>query len=217
MSSKADAAKFFDGFAGTFDTLYDGKRNVFMRRVDQYFRSDMFIRFALTFQVLGNLTEKTVLDIGCGSGPYVLEALNRGAIHVTALDPAPTMLALTRRRLEQAGRVEKCTFVEGAFPGSDLQPHDHVIVMGVMDYVADAGAFLAALKPLVKRSAVISFPSVHWFRTPVRRLRYYLRSCPVYFYSRTEIMDLCRHAGFGNIEINKIPGAGMDYHVCLKP
>ena len=217
MNSEANAAKFFDGFAGTFDTLYDEKRNFFMQWVDRHFRSDMFIRFALSFQVMGNLSEKTVLDIGCGSGPYVLEALNRGAKHVTAVDPAPNMLALTQHRLEHAGWAEKCKLVEAAFPGVDLEQHDHIIVMGVMDYVADAGSFLSELKPLAKLSAVVSFPSVHWFRTPARKLRYYVRNCPVHFYTQTEIIELCRRAGFETIDIKKIAGAGMDYHVCLKP
>src|SRR4030095_13356777 len=104
-------------------------------------------------------------DIGCGSGPYVVEALCRGAKRVTAVDPAPHMLALTRKRLEEISSVEKCSLVRGTFPGINVNVHDHAIVMGVMDYVADAGAFLSALRPVVKSSAVVSFPSRHWLRT----------------------------------------------------
>jgi ubiquinone/menaquinone biosynthesis C-methylase UbiE len=213
----SDVVKFFDSFADTFDTLYDGRRNSFIRRLDHRFRSDMFIRFALSFEVLGDLTGKTVLDIGCGSGPYVVESLRRGARWVTAVDPAPNMLALTREKLRSAGFSDKCALVEGSFPGLDVEAHDHALVIGVMDYVADASAFLTALKPLVRVSAAISFPSRHWLRTPVRRFRYRLRSCPVYFYDTTAINELCSAAGFGTITIHKIPGAGMDYHVCLKP
>jgi 2-polyprenyl-3-methyl-5-hydroxy-6-metoxy-1,4-benzoquinol methylase len=216
MDSEHHAAKFFDSFAEVFDTIYDEKRNVFMRWVDCRFRSDMFIRFALTFEALGDLSEKSVLDIGCGSGPYVLEALNRGARHVTAVDPAPNMLTLVRKRMERAGLVDRCSVVEGLFPRVDVAPHDHAMVMGVMDYVADAKAFLNALPPLVKISAVVSFPSKHWFRTPFRKYRYRLRSCPVFFYDEHQIRTICSTAGFGSIEIHKIPGAGMDYHVCLK-
>src|ERR1700752_489737 len=98
--SSQDAARFFDGFAESFDTIYDGKRNPIMRWVDQKFRIDMFLRFAHTFEALGNLNGKTVLDIGCGSGPYVIEAFKRSAARVTALDPAPHMLDLVRERLK---------------------------------------------------------------------------------------------------------------------
>src|SRR5262245_12363747 len=141
MSDQTDSAKFFDGFAIAFDTIYDGKRNSLMQWVDQHFRSDMFIRYALTFQTLGALSGKSVLDIGCGSGPYILEALKRGAAHVTAVDPAPNMLTLAKRRVADPGLLEKCSFIEALFPGTPLQPHDYTIVMGVMDYVADAPAF----------------------------------------------------------------------------
>jgi hypothetical protein len=87
----------------------------------------------------------------------------------------------------------------------------------VLYYIAAPDAFLAALRPLVLKRAVVSFPSRHWFRTPFRRFRYRLRDCPVYFFDRARIEALARSAGFTSVEIRKIPGAGMDYHVCLAP
>src|SRR5206468_1451390 len=150
MSSDLDAARFFDSFAQPFDTLYDGKRNAAMQWVDRRFRSDMFIRFAMTFEALGNLSGKTVLDVGCGSGPYILEALRRGAAHVTGLDPAPNMLALASARLENTPYTDKCTLVRSVFPTAPLNPHDNAIVMGVMDYVPDPQMFLSELRPLVR-------------------------------------------------------------------
>jgi 2-polyprenyl-3-methyl-5-hydroxy-6-metoxy-1,4-benzoquinol methylase len=213
--SVSGAARFFNSFAEAFDTLYDGKRNALMRWVDRRFRSDMFGRFALTFEILGDLTDRTVLDVGCGSGPYVVEALKRGARLVTAVDPAPNMLSLARERVLRAGMSERCRLMAGVFPGVTVEPHDYAIVMGVMDYVADAGSFLAALRPLV-RAAAVSFPSRHWFRTPLRLARYRLRHCPVYSYDESNIHRMASSAGFGRVELRKIPGAGMDFHVCLR-
>ena len=218
MQHDTNAAIFFNGFAETFDSIYDQKRNLFMRWVDCTFRSDMFIRYALTFEALGQLKGSTILDIGCGSGPYIVEAFKRGASRVAGIDPAPNMLALVRYRLHQQGIPEnRCELLEGLFPGVIVEPHDYAIVMGVMDYVADAQAFLNALRPLVTRLAVVSFPSEHWFRTPFRKMRYRLRDCPVYFYDEARIRTLCSNAGFTDIRIRKIPGAGMDFHVCLRP
>lgn len=218
MQHETNAATFFNGFADTFDSIYDQKRNFFMRWVDCTFRSDMFIRYALTFEALGQLKGSTILDIGCGSGPYIVEGFKRGASRVTGIDPAPNMLVLVRERLQQNGPSEnRCELLDGTFPGIAVEPHDCAIVMGVMDYVADAQAFLNALRPLVKRIAVVSFPSEHWFRTPFRTIRYRLRRCPVYFYDEARITSLCSVAGFNHVEIKKIPGAGMDYHVCLRP
>jgi hypothetical protein len=86
-----------------------------------------------------------------------------------------------------------------------------------MDYVEDASSFLKALRPVVRRLAVLSFPSTHWFRTPFRKVRYDLRNCPVYFYDDARIHTLCTGAGFSEVRIQKIPGPGMDYHVSLRP
>jgi 2-polyprenyl-3-methyl-5-hydroxy-6-metoxy-1,4-benzoquinol methylase len=210
MDSSAD---FFDEFAARFDTVYDGKRNRFMQFVDRTFRSDMFARYRKTFEYLGDLRGRSVLDIGCGSGPYLVEALRRGAAHVTGVDPARHMLALASQRLAAANVSGPAELLHGYFPDQvTIEPRrDAAIVMGVMDYVQDPTAFLAALQHSVNDGAVISFPSRHWFRTPVRKVRYKFRRCPVYFYDEATIRHLIDRAGFTRVEVVKLPGAGMDY------
>jgi cyclopropane fatty-acyl-phospholipid synthase-like methyltransferase len=208
------AGVFFDDFAARFDSLYDGKRNPFMRWVDRTFRSDMFIRYEKTFELLGDLTGKSVLDIGCGSGPYLLEALRRGAAHVTGLDPAPSMLALAKNRLTLKGLQDRATLVTGYFPeAAPGQESDCAIVMGVMDYVADAPTFLARVKSVVRTGAAVSFPSDHWLRGPLRHVRYRLRNVPLFLYTPERIDEVMRQAGVTSYKVEKIPGAGMDYMV----
>lgn len=212
------AGAFFDGFADTFDTIYEGKRSPFMQWIDRRFRSDLLERYRLSWDRLGNLSGRCGLDVGCGSGPYVVEALRRGAANIIAVDPAPRMLDLTRRRVEKAGCADRVTLLEGYFPQTrPSRKCDFALVMGVMDYVADAADFLRGLREVVDGPAVISFPSRHWFRTPIRRIRYRLRRCPLHFYDEDRIRSLASTAGFSEPSIFKIPGAGMDYHVCLCP
>jgi len=212
------AGTFFHSFADTFDTFYDGKRSHFMRWVDRRFRRDMFLRYEWTFAHLGDWRGKRVLDIGCGSGPYVAQALQLGAAHVTALDPAPRMLELTKQRVEKRGQLDQVAFLEGYFPDvKPTTPIDFIIVMGVMDYVEDKPAFIKGLRSLGDVQVAISFPSKHWFRSPIRKFRYNLRKCPLWFYTEPQIRDLAQQAGFGTCEIRPIPGAGMDFHVCLRP
>ncbi len=98
------SGRFFNNFADAFDTFYDGKRSPTMQWVDQRFRRDMFVRFSLTFEFLGDLEGKRVLDIGCGSGPYLVEALKRGAAQAVWIDPAPRMQELARRRFGAISR-----------------------------------------------------------------------------------------------------------------
>jgi 2-polyprenyl-3-methyl-5-hydroxy-6-metoxy-1,4-benzoquinol methylase len=205
---------YFDKAAVTFDTFYDHKRSLFMQWVDKKFRSDVFKRYNLTFETIEPLKDRTVLDIGCGSGPYVVEAARRGAKRVVGLDMAPGMLGLARQRTAAAGVGDKCEFVLGTFPQDAPQEiFDYAIVMGVMDYIADPSSFLSSVVQQVQRCAMVSFPSKHWFRTPLRKVRYWLKRCPVYFYEPQQIEDLSKKAGFTGVKIIKIPGAGMDYFV----
>jgi 2-polyprenyl-3-methyl-5-hydroxy-6-metoxy-1,4-benzoquinol methylase len=213
----SESGTFFNGFADSFDTFYDQKRGPFMRWVDQTYRCDMFVRFEKTFQALGNLQGKRVLDVGCGSGPYLAEALKRGAAHVTGIDPARRMLELARQRVTQCNLADRATLIEGYFPlTAPSTRFDLSIVMGVMDYVDDPAGFLGSLHTLISEKAVLSFPSTHWFRTPLRKVRYTARRCPVYFYTPSKIEHVIKEAGFGSYEIDKIPGAGMDFVVCLR-
>ena len=216
MSTTNTSGAFFDGFADTFDTFYDGKRTPVMQWIDQRFRRDMFERFRLTFEFLGDLEGKTVLDIGCGSGPYIAEALHRGAGHVTGIDPAPRMLELARERADRQGSADRITLLEGYFP--DVRPaakSDMAIVMGVMDYIPEPAAMLRAIVESVNVGAAISFPSSHWLRTPIRKFRYDLRRCPVWFYDRQKIEKLARESGARDFKLTKIDGAGMDYVLWL--
>jgi 2-polyprenyl-3-methyl-5-hydroxy-6-metoxy-1,4-benzoquinol methylase len=210
------AGKFFDRFADTFDSLYDGKRGPIWRLLDDTFRRDIGERFRLTFTGLGNLQGKTVLDIGCGSGVYMREALALGASRVIGLDAAPRMLELTRQRLEGAGFAGRYELIEGTFPSQ--QPDvkaDAAIVMGVMDYVDDPVAFLRALRERSHLSA-ISFPSFHWARGPVRQVRYRLRNCPLFLYRRERVDSVLSQAGLTPVAIEKIRGAGQDFHVICR-
>jgi SAM-dependent methyltransferase len=209
---------FFDGFAVKFDTLYDGQRNPFMQWVDRTFRQDMFERFALTFRTLGDLGGKSVLDIGCGSGPYMQEAIARGAARVIGIDPAPGMLELARNRLAGAGMLDRAELVHGYFPDRKLEtPADVAIVMGVMDYVKDPVRFLQVLAGSVTQGAVVSFPGTHWLRSPLRRVRYSLRGVSLFLYSEESLRALLHRAGVQKHTITTIPGAGMDRVVWLTP
>jgi ubiquinone/menaquinone biosynthesis C-methylase UbiE len=177
----------------------------------------MYLRAEMTFEFLGSLNGKRVLDIGCGSGFYIANALKRGALHVTGIDPAPGMLALARQRVAAQGEEGRVSLIEGYFP--EVVPpgrFDYAIVMGVLDYIEDPLHFLRELRKRIEVRAAVSFPSRHWFRTPLRQFRYRLRRCPVYFYTAERIQGLVASAGIPKCRLTKIPGAGMDYVACLE-
>ena len=84
--------------------------------------------------------------------------------------------------------------------------------MGVMDYVNNTVVFLSELKPLFTKSIAISFPSFHWFRTPIRKIRYKLRNCPVYFYDKEKITSLLTKENIA-YDINGYPKAPPSFRI----
>jgi 16S rRNA (guanine966-N2)-methyltransferase len=54
----------------------------------------------------------TVLDLYCGTGAFGLEALSRGARHVTFVDKTPSSLKLARDNAAALGVQSDCTFVD---------------------------------------------------------------------------------------------------------
>jgi 2-polyprenyl-3-methyl-5-hydroxy-6-metoxy-1,4-benzoquinol methylase len=215
---------FFSGFAETWDSLYGQKRNLFRRTLDSVFRRDIYERYRRTFDCLGaDLGGKSVLDIGCGSGVYCFEAARRSAARVVGLDAAENMVALARASSAALRLEDVCEFVCSSFPPERLVPalvkhFDYGIVMGVMDYVADAAGFLKAAQSLVTEALVLSFPGKHWLRAPLRRYRYRLLGRPAVFtYDEEEIRAACSAAGFGTIDVVRLGHSGICYIVTARP
>ena len=219
MSSEAKQSKLverlFEERARVWDSLYDGRQGPVTRLIDRCFRRDIYERYELTFSELGpDLHSSTVLDVGCGAGVYCVEAVRRGARKVTGIDVSQEMITRARARLVARGYDDKSEFVCSEFPSEILSGRrfEFAIVMGVMDYVADPTLFLAELRRLVMRRAVLSFPGRHWLREPLRRCRYrILGRCAVYGYDEREIRSACLSAGFARVAIRRLDHSGICY------
>ena len=212
--------RFFSGFSEQWDTIYGGKRTRVLRGLDAMFRRDIYDRYDLTFKTLGPLLkDKTVLDIGCGSGVYGIEAARWSPRKIVGLDIAEPMIARARREAERQGCAERCQFVCSPFPPvrpvAELEePFDFAIVMGVMDYVAEPVPFLTALRRQIRHAAVISVPFKDSFRWPLRRIRYRLLGrCEVFHHSEAEARDYLAQAGFGRIHLTHLDYTGGCYFV----
>lgn len=102
-------------------------------RIDQHWQFDETARRPLE--------GKTALDVGCGGG-LLAEPLARLGAGVTAIDPARELIAVARahaagQRLAIDYRCASIEQIEGRF--------DLVTAMEVIEHVADAAAFVAAL------------------------------------------------------------------------
>ncbi len=207
------AGEFFEGYAGQFDEIYmiqtqKGLRGWLNRRL----RASMLIRYEKTFSSLQPMENHTVLDIGCGSGRYLVRCLELGATKVTGIDLSEEMLSLSRRALDHVGNLsERTKLICGDFLKYDFkEPYEYAIVMGVMDYIENPKDFLTKLSKTVSEKAVLSFPIAESKWTLQRKVRYKLRGCPLHFYRRRQLEKLMECSGFRDFLIEQI---ARDYFV----
>jgi 2-polyprenyl-3-methyl-5-hydroxy-6-metoxy-1,4-benzoquinol methylase len=181
-----------------------------MRWVNGRFRRDIAERFILTLEHARRTGAASVLDIGCGSGRYIRPLVEAGVKRIVGIDLSSEMLDLARAQASQVTGA-RIDFVHADFADWPAgEEFDLIVAMGFFDYVHDPAVLLAKMRSLCSKSVIASFPSRHWFRTPLRRVRYRMKNCPVYFYGAEQIERLGHEAGFARTDLTKIRGAGMD-------
>ena len=190
-------AEYWDRIAPAFDTIYSGNKNRAARTLDKWLRRDMYERFNWVMRKAGDVSGKTVCDVGCGSGRFVAALAQRGA-RVTGLDFAPTMLQLAVALVKSHGVVEKCDFVLSDVLDwkTDLQ-FDLVIAIGFWDYVGDPLPRLQVIRSIMRGRFLSAWPRAGTWRAAVRKARLKVAGCPVYFWTRSQIEEYLRRAGFG--------------------
>jgi magnesium-protoporphyrin O-methyltransferase len=111
-----------------------------------------------------DLRGRRILDAGCGTGAFAVEAARRGA-HVTAIDLSPTLIQLARERLPQRLGAGEIRFEVGDMLDPSFGRFDHVVAMDSLIHyrAADTIAALAQLAFRVERSMVFTFAP----RTPM--------------------------------------------------
>ena len=179
-----------------------------MRFLNQKFRHDIHERFILTMSHFQKYQLKTALDVGCGSGRYALGLAEIGVQRIVGVDLSPKMIELSENHTTPCtnGRFE---FICGDFMEfQTAENFDTVVAMGLFDYIKDPALVLKKMLAHVNHSVVASFPSISIYRTPIRKMRYYLKRCPVYFYDRTQIASYASKIGFARHEVVKIKGRG---------
>jgi magnesium-protoporphyrin O-methyltransferase len=111
-----------------------------------------------------DLRGRRILDAGCGTGAFAVEAARRGA-EVLAIDLSPTLVQLARERLPQRLGAGTIRFEVGDMLDAGLGRFDHVVAMDSLIHYR-AGDTVAALSQLafrVDRSIQFTFAP----RTPL--------------------------------------------------
>lgn len=104
-----------------------------------------------------DLTGRSVLDAGCGSGALAMEAARRGA-DVVAIDLSATLVDLARERAKEECDRE-IDFRVGDMLDLNLGTFDHVVAMDSMIHyeAPDMLDMIAAMGALSKKSVLFTF------------------------------------------------------------
>jgi SAM-dependent methyltransferase len=186
---------YFHARAEQFDSLY-GPQPRWQRWLNRHFRAGLYERVALALAEMQALTDFSVLDVGCGSGRNTLLFAEAGAREVVGIDFAPNMIALARKISAQHPLAARLKFAEADFSDYEFgRSFDACVALGVFDYLKDPLPVLHKMAALSRRLVIGSFPGISLVRAPLRKARYALRGCPVYFYSHRRLREIFHAAG----------------------
>jgi len=202
MKDEQGVKDFFSGYAEDFDSIYgDGKpRNLFNRVIDKLFRQSMYERYKRTIDFLINSGVETVLDVGCGSGRYSLDLAMNG-MTVTGVDLAQEMLNIAQNNSKKAG-FENNTYIAGSYFDVQIdKKHDAAILMGLFDYISNPEELFSKLKKDTDKYILASFPKPGGILGWQRKIRYNMRNCQLFYYSRASLEELMSVSDISNYEI----------------
>lgn len=115
------------------------------------------MRATLLAALPNDLSGRSLLDAGCGTGALALEAARRGA-EVVAVDVSPTLIGLARERAATDTAAVRVRFAVGDMLDPAWGAFDHVVAMDSLIHYreADVVAALAALSARARRSVLFT-------------------------------------------------------------
>ncbi len=198
-------ARYWDQESQAFDAIYSHRKTFLANLLDRVFRRDMYDRFRFAMDHAHPIPDRTLLDLGCGSGRYAFAFAKAGARRVLGIDIAPRMLELARALAAEQGVADRCEFLNTDVLGLDVDEiFDVVLAIGLFDYVRDPAPVLRKIRKLTAGRAIMTFPRLLSWRALPRKVRLAFRGCEVYFYSRTAITRHMTQAGFSVLELQRI-------------
>jgi ubiquinone/menaquinone biosynthesis C-methylase UbiE len=201
-SGSKQVKTYFNRVPKEWDSLYSHE-NKLGYAINKWLRKGLFERYRLTFENCGDIAGAKVLDIGCGTGRFSIECARRGAKRVVGIDFAPSMVEFSRHVANRMGLSDKCEFIIGDFLTHRFnESFDIVLALGFFDYIKEPGPVFKKIGQLSPRRFLASLPKFTYIWSIQRHIRYYwIKKCPIYYYTMEQIKGLCKESGFSNFKI----------------
>ncbi|MGH9775352.1 MAG: class I SAM-dependent methyltransferase [Candidatus Acidiferrales bacterium] len=206
QSDSLKTENYFQRRARQFDALYSDECS-WQYFLNHLFRRPLYERVHRTIDAFADLRDFTVLDVGCGSGRNSVVFAQNGARRVVGIDFSANMIAMARECARRHGISDRCEFIFGdALTHPFREKFDVVTALGVFDYIRKPLALLRRMNELASKKIVASFPGWSPLRAPLRKARYWLRDCPVYFSTRDRLHQVCADAGLEDYQLLPVSG-----------
>ncbi len=117
-----------------------------------YSNSSIFLRRKIIAELLGTISGKQIIDIGCGNGLVSNQYLKEN--HVTFLDLSEQMLH-EAKKLVPVDLINNATFLNIPFEESSLRRnYDIVILIGVLAHVRDIREVITKISDITSRDSL---------------------------------------------------------------
>ena len=210
MSKLEEVQHRFEWDAKNFAAIYNAD-SLPTRLFNRVFRKAIFVRYDTAMTEAGDVRDKSVLDIGCGSGIYSIELAKRGAKRVLGIDFSAPMLEIARQSAREAKVEGQTEFIQDEFSKHDFgaEKFDVSIAMGVFDYLEQAEPFLKKMSAVTRGKVLASFPQFTMVRGTARRLRYRLTGRgDVFYYTAADVDRLVERAGIKKHRLIRLSSSG---------
>ena len=193
-------AEYWNKVAPDFDKIYTGDKGPVSRMLDRWLRADIYERFNWVMEASGDMQGKTVCDVGCGTGRFLVGLAQKGATHLMGIDVAPNMIDLSRKHTAEAGVADRCQFaVTDVIDWEvDQEPFDLTIAIGFWDYIDDPISRLEKIRAITKPGGrfLSAWPRSGTLRAMIRKPRLAALGCPSYYYAKDQVYRDFRKTGF---------------------
>ncbi|MFZ5452294.1 MAG: class I SAM-dependent methyltransferase [Thermodesulfobacteriota bacterium] len=147
-----------------------------------------------------------VIDLGCGTGRFALEAARLGA-RVYAYDISGQALSMARQNAAYFDLQQKCSFFHANISEVDFPDADGWFDLGTLQYLMNPEIVIGKLSHVKHFFSCLPCQG-HWLDPLRRAYRHLLKHNPYKTYSESDIHNLFK----GHLPIN-IEKDGMAYYV----
>ena len=206
---------YFEEIAIDFDSYYESPNGFFSNMINIWLRKPgLFRRLKIALKASDPKNGLKILDIGCGSGKFIVECAKRGA-EVHGIDISKEMIEIAKDfcKKNKVNAELKVGDATKELP----KDFDVSVALGVFEYFENPMPILKNMFLSTKKNSKIIFsvPSLFAFQTPLRKILLSYRKVKCYYYTKKRILSLINNFKDG-IKSIEFYSYGPGFVVCFE-